>query len=76
MKKLFFVMVNSIDESMALDLESRVTRNELLRPSILSFKVLWSGITIGLTFRLCGATGVITKFFDPGNRIGPPQLRE
>ena len=40
MKKLFFVMVNSMDESMALDLESRVTRNELLRPSILSFKVL------------------------------------
>ena len=27
-------------------------------------------------FKLCGATGVITKLFEPGKIIGPPQLRE
>ena len=35
-----------------------------------------SEITTGRTLRLCGATGVITKFPDCGNITGPPQLKE
>ena len=31
---------------------------------------------MGLTVRLCGLTGVITKFPDFGNTNGPPQLNE
>ena len=31
---------------------------------------------IGLTFKLCGAIGVMTKLFEEGAIIGPPQLRE
>lgn len=34
------------------------------------------GTMIGRTFRLCGATGVITKLPESGNTIGPLQLRE
>ena len=41
-----------------------------------SFSTSVSGITIGLTLRLCGAIGVIKKFPDPGYTIGPPQLSE
>jgi hypothetical protein len=33
-----------------------------------------SGTMIDRTFRLCGATGVITKLADSGNMIGPLQL--
>ena len=29
-----------------------------------------------LSRRLCGATGVMTKFPDLGKTIGPPQLKE
>ena len=35
-----------------------------------------SGMTRGLTPRLCGATGVRTKFLELGEMIGPPQLKE
>jgi len=38
--------------------------------------VLESGTTIGLTFKLCGAIGVITKSVAPGTKMGPPQLNE
>ena len=37
---------------------------------------LLSLITIGRTFRLCGALGVIIMLFVPGIIIGPPQLKE
>jgi hypothetical protein len=30
----------------------------------------------GLTLRLCGAIGVITKLLEDGANIGPPQLSE
>jgi hypothetical protein len=36
--------------------------------------ILVSGTTMDLTLRLCGATGVITKLEDSGNRMGPLQL--
>ena len=35
-----------------------------------------SGITKGLTFRVCGATGAITKSEHSGISIGPPTLNE
>src|SRR5690606_10580895 len=46
------------------------------RLSISISKISSSEITRGLTFRLCGEIGVITKFPDPGEIIGPPQLSE
>ena len=35
-----------------------------------------SGMTRGLTFRLCGAIGAIMSTFASGSTIGPPTLRE
>jgi hypothetical protein len=35
-----------------------------------------SQITIGLTFKLCGATGVIAMVLEWGTMIGPPTLNE
>src|ERR1700733_12348973 len=45
-------------------------------PSISKEMMLLSGTMMGRTFRLCGATGVITKLADSGNTTGPPQLSE
>jgi hypothetical protein len=45
-------------------------------PSTLSFRILVSGIIMGLTFRLCGAIGEMIKFLESGVTIGPPTLRE
>src|SRR6056297_3835110 len=59
-----------------LDLESRVAKNCPLRPSISKRISLLSGITMGRTFKLCGAIGVKTKLPDLGYKIGPPQLKE
>ena len=43
----------------------------------ISKEMIWSSGTImGLTLRLCGATGVITKLPDSGKTMGPPQLKE
>src|SRR5690606_2467829 len=44
--------------------------------SISNSSSLSAEITIGRTFKLCGATGVMTKLPLPGMIIGPPQLRE
>src|SRR3982074_3372782 len=46
------------------------------RPSTSKEMMLLSGTTMGRTFRLCGATGVITKLAESGKTTGPPQLRE
>jgi hypothetical protein len=43
-------------------------------PSISKETTLVSGTTIGRTFKLCGATGVITKLAAFGNQIVPLQL--
>ena len=57
-------------------LESRVHMKLSDLPSTFKVIFLVSGITIGLTFKLCGATGVITKLLESGKIIGPPQLSE
>ena len=46
------------------------------RPSTSNDTTEVSEITMGRTFRLCGATGVITKLPESGKMTGPPQLRE
>jgi len=57
-------------------LESKVQRKFSDLPSI-SNEILESlDKTIGLTFKLCGATGVMTMFLLVGKIIGPPQLNE
>src|SRR5690606_22282387 len=56
--------------------ESHESRNVSLRLSISTVKISLSEITRGLTFKLCGDMGVITKFPEPGKIIGPPQLSE
>ena len=43
-------------------------------PSISKEITELSGTTTERTFKLCGATGVITKLEDSGNKIGPLQL--
>jgi hypothetical protein len=57
-------------------LESQDNKNFALRASISKTKDTSSGIIKGLTFKLCGAIGVITKFWELGYIIGPPQLSE
>ena len=56
--------------------ESNVQRKFSVLPSISNEMTELSEMTMGLTFRLCGATGVITKFPELGKRMGPPQLKE
>ena len=48
----------------------------LARPSTSKEMTELSDNTIGRTFKLCGATGVMIKLPDLGKIIGPPQLRE
>ena len=57
-------------------LESIVAKYSFSLPTIFSSIVLLSSTMNGLTFKLCGAIGVITKLFDAGANIGPPQLNE
>ena len=71
-----FFIVSSIDESNALEQESKATRANWSLSSTFSFIILLSLIIIGLTFKLWGAIGVIIMLFVPGEIIGPPQLRE
>ena len=58
------------------DLESNVIRHNSSLSSTVNFILSVLEITIGLTLRLCGATGVITKLLVPGIKIGPPELKE
>jgi hypothetical protein len=53
-----------------------VQRNPSVLPSISNEIILSSGTTIGLIFKLCGDTGVITKLAESGKITGPLQLRE
>ena len=71
--KLAFLIVSSTDESKALEHESRETRANSSLSSTFNFTVLLWLITIGLTFKLCCAIGVIIILFVPGAIIGPPQ---
>src|SRR5690606_16567972 len=62
--------------STAVERESREIKNFSLLPSILKLMTLSSGTTMGRTFKLCGLTGVMTKFLEAGEINGPPQLNE
>jgi hypothetical protein len=55
--------------------ESSVARKLLLLPSISNEMMFLSDTIMGLTFKLCGEMGVITKLSLDGYRIGPPQLK-
>lgn len=57
-----FFMDNSIEELITSDLESIETKKVSSLPSALSFMVDVSGSTMGLTVKLCVATGVIIMF--------------
>ena len=57
-------------------LESNETKCCSDLPETFSLISVSSGITNGLTFKLCGAIGVITKLLTAGVKIGPPQLKE
>ena len=61
---------------MVCERESSDTLKLSLRPLTLKLKVLLFEITIGRTFKLCGAIGVIIKLSESGTIIGPPQLKE
>ena len=61
---------------MVITLESKVNKASLALLSTLISIFVLIGMTNGLTLKLCGAIGVKTKFFDPGEIIGPPQLKE
>ncbi len=61
---------------MGSERESSVQKKLSNLPSISNVMTLESETTIGRTFRLCGAIGVITKFSEVGIIIGPPQLNE
>ena len=56
--------------------ESKVHRKFSALPMISNESTEESGMMTGLTFRLWGATGVMTKLSEFGNIIGPPQLKE
>jgi predicted DNA repair protein MutK len=60
---------------MVSERESSVAKNEVLRPSTWKETTLLSETIMGLTFKLCGAIGVITKLADVGYKMGPPQLK-
>ena len=55
-------------------LASREHINSSVLPSISNEITELSGTTIDRTFKLWGATGVITKLAESGNKIGPLQL--
>ena len=55
-------------------LASKAQINSSVLPSISNEITELSGTTIERTFKLCGATGVITKLAESGNKIGPLQL--
>ena len=57
-------------------LESKEIRNSFSLESTNKSILVSSEITIGLAFKLCGAIGVITKFFESGEITGPLQLKE
>jgi hypothetical protein len=57
-------------------LESSEILNDSLLPLTFISRLLVLEITIGLTFKLCGAIGVKIKLSESGTIIGPPQLRE
>lgn len=61
---------------MVTDLESNDAIKYGFRPSTSKETTFLSDTTIGRTLRLCGAMGVITKFPDPGEITGHPQLKE
>ena len=61
---------------MEVDLESKDIMNLSVRPSISKLISASSDTMIGRTFKLCGLTGVMTKFLAPGVIKGPPQLKE
>jgi len=69
-------MAISWDAVIVENLESKVQRKFSALPSTSKDKTLLSDITIGLTLKLCGATGVIIKQPESGKTIGPPQLSE
>lgn len=56
--------------------ESIVHKKLSSLPSTSKLRMESSGMTTGRTFRLCGATGVITKLALFGNKIGPPHESE
>ena len=60
--KLAFCIIISVLLSKALDLESSETNANWSRSSTFNFIILLSLITIGRTFKLCGAIGVMIKF--------------
>ena len=75
-EKSFFRTANWWSAWMSSNRESRVQIKFSDLPSISKEMTESSEITMGRTFRLCGATGVMTKFLESGKTIGPPQLKE
>jgi hypothetical protein len=55
---------------------SSVQINPSVLPSNSNDMMLLSGTMMGLMFKLCGETGVITKLLLSGKTTGPPQLNE
>ena len=74
--KSHFRMANWCSAVIVSKRESKVQRKLSARPSISKDTTKLSEITMGRTFKLCGATGVMTKLPDRGKMIGPPQLKE
>ena len=62
--KLAFLIVISVDESKALERESKEINAKSSRSITFNFITDSSSITIGLTLRLCCAIGVIIIFPD------------
>jgi hypothetical protein len=62
MQKSAFLMVILTDRSTVTVLLSHETRNFDSLASTSNDNALLSGTTTGLTFKLCGAIGVTTKF--------------
>lgn len=71
----FVICICSLNSHL-VDLESRVALKLSVLPSTEIERLAESGITNGLTFKLCAAIGVIMKFEDCGVTIGPPRLNE
>ena len=61
MLKSAFLIPILTDLSTVTVLESQESKNLVLLASISKVSLTSSGIIIGLTFKLCGAIGVITK---------------
>jgi hypothetical protein len=58
------------------DRESIEAKKSLLRDWMVRLNCPLSGITSGLTFKLCGAIGFIIKLWFSGVNMGPSQLSE